>query len=115
MAACVCQSEVSRGRCLFAESLLPLLEGLPSSLWSGSAQGPCGTRTGPCSSPLPGSLCSPDGQPLLLPGLLPDWTGAEALKMTSVDDLMHQDVRRDFHNWQSLGAVMTKKQANEKN
>lgn len=35
--------------------------------------------------------------------------------MTSVDDLMHQDVQRDFHNWQSVGAVVTKKQANEKN
>ena len=34
--------------------------------------------------------------------------------MTFVDDLMHRDVWRDFHNWQSLGAVMTEKQANEK-
>lgn len=98
-----------------AESLLPSPRGCPAAF--GAVPPRASVELGLARAALLFlAVCAPPmGSHRLPPGLLPDWTGAEALKMTFVDDLLHQDVWRDFHSWQSLGVVVTEKQANEKN
>lgn len=87
-ATCVAErvGELSKVRLLFAESPPPLLEKLP--------RGPAELQLARVV------LLFPAVHPA--PGLLPIGPGQAPLKMTFVDDLMHQGVWRDFHSWQRV-------------